>query len=238
MTPSLESRARRHYLGANVASTPDGFCIELDGRAARAPGGHRLVLPTESLARVVADEWNAQKDFIDVETMPATRLAKAAIDVLPAARVDLARRVTDYAGDDLLCYFADAPAELVRRQQAVWGPILAWAEGDLGLVFCRASGISHVDQPSATSAGVEAAALALTDFQLVGLAAAAQIFGSAVLALALMKRRVTPGEAFAASRIDETFQAETWGEDAEAALRGQAMAREAEMLGRWFTALR
>lgn len=197
-----------------------------------------MVLPAESLAGLVAAEWNSQTEFIDFETMPATRLARAAIDALPAARRELARRVADYAGDDLLCYFADAPADLVRRQAAVWGPILDWAREDLGLAFRRATGIAHVDQPPESLAAVEAAALALTDFQLAGLAAAAQLLVSAILALALMNGRLTGEDAFAASRIDETFQAETWGEDAEAVRRAEAMAREAQMLDRWFEALR
>jgi chaperone required for assembly of F1-ATPase len=196
-----------------------------------------MLLPTEVLARLVAGEWNAQKDFIDFETMPATRLARVANDALPAARAEFARRIADYAGDDLLCYFADGPADLVKRQEAVWAPILAWAQQDLGLAFRRASGIAHVDQPSETLAAVETAALALSDFQLAGLAAAAQIFGSAILALALLRGRLTAEEAFAASQVDETFQAQAWGEDAEAVHRTQAMASEATMLGRWFAAL-
>ena len=238
MTPSLESRAKRHYLGVSMASSPEGFVIELDGRVVRTPAGRRMVLPTEALAQLVADEWGVQKDAIDFQTMPATRLARAGLDALPAARAEFVRRVAGYAVDDLLHYFAEGPAELVRRQEASWGPVLDWARDDLGLTFCRTSGIAHVNQPPETLASVETMALALTDFPLIGLAAAAPLFGSAILAIAVLKGRLSGEEALAASRIDEDFQADTWGCDAEAVERVQAMMIEAQMLDRWFEALR
>lgn len=237
LTPSLETRAKRHYLGAKVASSPEGFTVELDGRSVRSVGGRRMVLPKEALARRIADEWNAQEDLIDFESMPATRFARAALDNLPDVREDLAKRITDYAGDDLLCYFAEAPPELVRREQASWEPILVWAEVVLGQPIGRSCDIVHHEQASDMLAAVEAKALALSDVELAGLAFAAQLLGSAFLALALQARRMTGAEAFAASRIDEAFQAEMWGQDAEDVRRACAIEADVEMLDHWFEAL-
>ena len=237
LTPSLETRARRHYSVVNVAPSPDGFVIELDGRAVRTPGGRVLVLPTEALSTLAAAEWNRQAETVDLATMPVNRLARTAIDAFPGARKDVARRVTDYAADDLLCYFADEPGDLVRRQEKIWTPLLDWARDNLGLSFKRTAGIAHVDQSPPTLAQISAVALALTDFELIGLDAAARVFGSAILALAMLKRRLGAEEAFAACSIDETFQAETWGVDAEAAARQQTLRHEADILGQWFAAL-
>jgi chaperone required for assembly of F1-ATPase len=77
----------------------------------------------------------------------------------------------------------------------------------------------------------------MDDFALAALALAAQIFGSAILALALARGRIGGAEAFAASQIDEAFQAGQWGEDAEAAARARNLEKEAEMLQAWFAAL-
>ena len=78
---------------------------------------------------------------------------------------------------------------------------------------------------------------ALDDFALTGLAHATALFGSAVLGLALQRGRLSGEEAFALSRLDEAFQEEQWGVDAEAAERTQKLAAEAVMLERWFAAL-
>ena len=59
----------------------------------------------------------------------------------------------------------------------------------------------------------------------------------AILAFALRRGELTAEAAFDLSRLDETFQEERWGVDAEAAARADAMAREAVTLERWFRAL-
>lgn len=194
------------------------------------------MLSTEALAQMVADEWRAQAALVDFEAMRATRLAEVALDAAPAAHDELAQRLAEYANGDLLCYFADRPAALFRRQELAWEPLIAWV-GRLGLTFRRTVGIGHVDQPPETLTAIQDLAVGLENFQLTGLVAAAQLFGSTILALALMKRRITGDDAFAASQIDETFQAEAWGEDAEASARAAAMRAEARMLDRWFEAL-
>jgi chaperone required for assembly of F1-ATPase len=61
--------------------------------------------------------------------------------------------------------------------------------------------------------------------------------GSAGLALALEQGALEGGVAFDLSRIDEQFQEEQWGVDAEAAERTEARRAEAELLQRWFEAL-
>jgi chaperone required for assembly of F1-ATPase len=119
----------------------------------------------------------------------------------------------------------------------VWAPLIDWAAHDLGLAFESAEGIVHREQPSETLEAVEALAAGLDDFRLAGLALAAQLFGSAILALALERGRLDGAAAFAASRIDETFQAGQWGEDAEAAVWARSLQSEALMLESWFVAL-
>ena len=53
----------------------------------------------------------------------------------------------------------------------------------------------------------------------------------------MRRGELTADAAFDLSRLDETFQEERWGVDAEAAARADAMAREAVTLGLWFAAL-
>ena len=80
-------------------------------------------------------------------------------------------------------------------------------------------------------------AAALNDFRLTALAFAAPLFGSAILALALERGRITGEQAWEASRVDEAFQESRWGVDAEAAERADQLRTEAQVLERWFRAL-
>jgi chaperone required for assembly of F1-ATPase len=232
-------RMRRFYATADAAPAEGGgFAVRLDGRQPRSPQGQALVLPTEALALLVAAEWAAQGENILPETMPATKLAWGALALGDeGVRQGAVARVASFAQTDLVCYFADGPADLVERQERRWGAVIDWAQGALGVPFHRTQGVIHQPQPPASIARIETLAAAENDCALAGLAAAAALFGSAILAFALRMGELTPEAAFELSRLDESFQEERWGVDAEAAARADAMAKEAVMLGAWFVAL-
>ena len=234
---SPAERPKRFYQAASAAPLEGGFGVMLDARTLRTPAGARLVLQTKALAALVAEEWAAQEGVIDQSAMPATRLAFTAADRMGQARAATAAELRRHAGTDLLCYFAEAPQSLTARQEALWAPILDWADQTLGLRLERARGILHREQSAESLARVEALALDLDDFALAGLALAGSLFGSVVLALALHRGRLGGAAAFDLSRLDEVFQEEQWGVDAEAAERTARLRAEALMLERWFGAL-
>lgn len=227
-------KPKRFYTAVSVEPAPEGFEVRLDGRTVRTPKGAKLALPTRALAEAVAAEWDAQGQTIEMAGMHVMRLANTALEAIPAARTETADQVAQYAGSDLLCYFAEGPAELVERQARAWGPVLDRAEAELGLTLVRVSGIVHREQPAQTLAAVRALALALDDFRLAGLAFGAALFGSSLLAIAVLRGWLGGEAAFDLSRLDESFQEEQWGIDAEAAERTQRLRCEAAMLERWF----
>ncbi|QYF88118.1 ATP12 family chaperone protein [Brevundimonas sp. PAMC22021] len=231
----IEDRIRRFWTTADVASVDGGWAVQLDGRTPKTPAKQPLVLPTEAAARLVADEWAAQGEYMEPATMPATRLASTAIDRIGQARDAVADEIAAYAGSDAICYLGEGALE--RRQAAAWTPWRDWAERELGVQLAAASGIVHVAQSPEAIARVKALALALDDFSLTGLATATPLLGSAVLALALQRSALAAEMAFELSRLEEAFQEGQWGVDAEAAERADRIRAEAIVLQRWFEAL-
>jgi chaperone required for assembly of F1-ATPase len=230
-------KPRRFYKTVEVRAVEGGFEVALDGRCPRSTQGAKLVLPTAALAELCAEEWARQGEHIELAGMHATRLAYTAIEAIPQARDATADQIAQYAGSDLLCYFAEAPASLVERQAEHWGPVLDRAEQEIALAFVRAVGIRHQSQPEQTLARVKALALESGDFGLAGLAFGTPLFGSAILALALQRAWLSGRQAMELSRLDEAYQEERWGVDEEAAERTARLFGEAEMLERWFRAL-
>ncbi len=231
-------KPRRFYKEVAVqAADGGGFGILLDGRNLRTPGGRIFQAPTRAVAEQVAEEWAAQGEHLELADMHANRLANTALDSIGASRESVADQVMQYAGADLVCYLAEEPAALVARQEAAWGPLRERAEIEAGLRFVPTAGIVHRPQPPETLDKVRALALELDDFVLAGLAFGVSLFGSAVLAIALLRGWVGGGEAFDLSRVDEAFQEEKWGVDAEAAERTARLRGEAAMLERWFKGL-
>jgi chaperone required for assembly of F1-ATPase len=210
---------KRFYGDVAVGSCEEGFTVLLDGRPVRTPRKHLFALPSRALAEAVAAEWAAQAERIDPSAMPLTRLAVTALDGVVGHTAEVAADIVKYAGSDLLCYRAEAPAALVRQQASAWDPVLRWAEKDLGARFALAAGVMPVEQRRVVLDHVAAALRGYDALALTSLHAMTALMGSALLALAHAKGRLTAKEAWAAAHVDEDWQISQWGVDVEAAER-------------------
>lgn len=217
---------KRFYRTVQPVADGNGFCIELDGRAVRTPRKAVLRLPKQVLADAVAQEWRAQTDEIDPTTMPLTRLGNSSIDTVTPQRETVIGTVAAYGGSDLVCYRADAPADLVALQHAHWQPLVAWIERCYGVQLAVTSGITPVEQPEAALSTLAAAVAEFDDFGLAALHDLTTISGSLAIALALADDEIDVDRAWAAAQVDETYQAAKWGDDAEAAARRDRLKSE------------
>jgi chaperone required for assembly of F1-ATPase len=185
-----------------------------------------LVLPTEALADAIAAEWQNQGEAIVATTMPLLRLANTVIDGVAVNRADVIAAILRFGENDLLCYRAHQPPALAARQREGWDPLLDWVRQRHGAHMKVADGMAHIDQTLDALAALREPLEDLDAFTLGGLHVIASITGSLVLALAVLEGFIPGAYAFALSRIDETYQAEKWGEDAEAQKRAAALAQE------------
>ena len=217
---------KRFYTSATVEAAGDGFEIRLDGRGVKTPARNALALPSARLAEAVAAEWASQGEKIHPRSMPFTGLANAAIDRVAPDRHAFAESLARYGESDLLCYRAEGPAALVARQSESWDPILAWARRRFDVDFQLVQGIMHSPQPEMTVRQLGQAVASLGPFQLAGLSPLVTIGGSVVVALALAEGAIGVEEAWAAASLDEAWQMEQWGEDAEAAAVLEARRRD------------
>lgn len=210
---------KRFYKAAGVGEAEGGFRVELDGRPVRSPAKAPLIFPSRPLAQGVADEWAAQEERIDAHAMPLMQLSSTAVDLIPAKRHEIVPAVGAYAGTDLLCYRAEHPQLLVERQARHWQPLLDWAALTYDAPLRVCAGLMPKPQPDEALAALRRVVEATDDWYLAALQTATGVCGSIVVALALLEGRIGPEEAFEVSQLDETYQIEQWGEDAEATKR-------------------
>jgi chaperone required for assembly of F1-ATPase len=211
---------KRFYQAVGVAeATGGGYRVLLDGKPLRTPRKVEVALPTRSLAEAVAAEWDAQGERIDPARMPLTRLVNSALDGVAGREAHVRADMCKYAASDLVCYRAAEPDALARRQREAWDPILAWARDTLGARFVVVEGIMPVQQPEACTSAVAAALARYDAFALTALHAMTTLTGSILLALAHAQGRVTAEQAWANAHVDEDWQVEKWGWDAEAKAR-------------------
>jgi chaperone required for assembly of F1-ATPase len=207
---------KRFWTDVTVEPEGEGWAIKLDGRPVRTPARAALAVPAEALAEAIAVEWRAVGESIDPRSMPLTGLANAAIDRVAVDRQAFVSGLARYAEADLACYRAEGPSALVTRQEQEWDKLLAWGRRRFGVDFVTTSALTHVAQPPATVERLSHAIVALDPFRLAGLSPLVTIGGSVVAALALLEKASTPEGAWDAVSVDERWQIEQWGADAEA----------------------
>lgn len=210
-------KTKRFWKEAVAEPCMGGFTVRLDARAVKTPLKADLVLPTLAMAKAIAAEWDAQTGLVKPQTMPVTRAANSAIDKIVPQFEDVAALLAAYGASDLLCYRATGPQALVTRQAQAWDPLLAWSADTLHAPLLATAGVVHIAQPEQSLARLGGYVTGLDPFRLAGLHDMIAISGSLVLALAVTRGKVTADEAWALSRLDESWQQELWGIDEDAA---------------------
>ena len=211
-----EWKAKRFWKAASVVEVEGSFAIELDGRGVKTPAKQAMHVPTHAMASAIAQEWDAQVEIINPNTMPVTKTANAAIDKVTVQHAEVAQLLVAYGDSDLLCYRADAPEELVARQNVHWNSILDWAEDALGARLEPRTGVIHAPQNPLAVEALSRRTHALDAFELAAFHDLVSLSGSLVLGFAATMDARPAEELWTISRLDELWQEEQWGEDEEA----------------------
>ena len=227
MRPPLPKRF--YKTAAAVLDDTGAARVELDGRTVKTPARSALELPSLAAAQLIADEFEAQSKEVDPARMPVTRLANTAIDGVAKETQAVFEDVLRFAGTDLLCYRAGSPEGLIERQTEHWDPHIDWLRTAIGANFSLAEGVMHVEQPREAIAAFSTA-LRRHDgcFALTCIHQFTTLTGSAILALAIAEGFCDAQSAWNAAHVDEDWNIEQWGEDADA--KARRAARQAEMM--------
>ena len=207
---------KRFWKVVTVGPAEDGWQVALDGRAIRTAQARPQIVPTEALAAALAAEWRDQGDEVDPRGFVLRDIADYAIDVVAPDRAAAVARLLAYGESDTLCYRAEPDEPLAARQRATWEPLLKACEKARGVRFERIAGIVHRAQPSATLAAIAGELRAMDAFALAALQTLAGLAASLVIGLAALEPDADPAALFAAANLEEDWQAEQWGWDAEA----------------------
>lgn len=215
-----KSLPKRFYTQAHFELRDGGHVLLLDGRPAQTPGRNRIALPTPAAAQLVADEWQAQAEQIDPATMPVTRIVNSAIDGVAREMDSVRAEIARYAGSDLVCYRASEPDGLVQAQAQHWDPVLAFARDALGARLVLAEGVMFAEQPDHALVAIRLAVDVVEgEMALAALHVMTTLTGSALIALALVRKHFDLEAAWSAAHADEDYQMRIWGADAEAIAR-------------------
>lgn len=207
---------KRFWTAVSIAETDGAWRVLLDGRPLKTVGGRPQLVPSEALALAMAEEWAAQPAEIDPALFRFRDLADYTIDVVAAERDAVIADLLRYAETDTLCYRAEPDEALAGRQDEVWEPLLKAAERRWDVHFVRVAGVLHQPQPEGTLRRLQAALEAQGDFTLGALKTLTSLACSLTLGLAALDEGADLDALWDAANLEEDWQAELWGKDAEA----------------------
>lgn len=229
-------RMKRFWDRAEAVPVPGGFGVALDGRPVRLPGGPPLQVAAGPLAAAIADEWaaaggGARGGTTSWDALPLTRLAGTAQERIAPDPTPVVDGLARYAETDLLCHQGDDP-RLLALQAAEWQPMLDWAARDLDAALRVTRGLMPVAQPPDALAALRRHTAARPPLDLAALGVLVPSFGSLVLGLAVVLGRLDVAGAHRLAILDETFQEQVWGTDAEALERRRRVGEEVAVAAR------
>lgn len=223
---------KRFYKQVTLDQRDGGWQVMLDGRAVRTAGKAAQRVPARPLAAALAAEWERQGEEIDPAMFVYRDLADYALDLVTPAPARAIATILRFAESDTLCYRGDPDEALFARQQAVWEPLVVAAEQRWQVHFVRVSGVIHRPQPPATLARLEAVLGAADPFTLAALQTLASLAASLIVGLAALAPDADGEALWQAAELEEIWQAELWGRDAE------AKARQAQRFASFAAAMR
>ena len=170
------------------------------------------------MSLLVANEWDKQDEYIRPSLMPLTRLFNVAVEQTPNNRQILIAEARKYGETDTLCYREDKVRLHREEQEKKWSPILEWA-ASRNVFLKKTTSIMAIKQEESSLIAIEKYASELCNLKLTLFLHLVSVYGSVVLAMAVMEARLNGDEAFNLSRLDQTWQQKYWGEDEEDAVR-------------------
>ena len=210
---------RRFYRDVSVEQGDEGFSVRLDGRPIKTAAGAQQIVPNRAMADALAAEWDAQGEELDLSLFRFRDLADYAIDIVGPDRDTALGKVLAFAETDTLCYRADPEEALYRRQREMWEPLVSGFEATENVRLERVSGIIHRAQPAESLSALRTRLAALDDFTLAGLQSCTSLAASLCIGMTALHPEADIDALWVAANLEELWQAELWGQDAEAEAR-------------------
>lgn len=212
VTADKPQQIKRFYKETSVKQvSPGGWVVMLDDRVLKTPRKSELHLPSEALARALAEEWGSQEEKVNPHVMPLMTLSSTAVDLVRPDPGACITRMLPYLAADTVC-FEEGNEHLAELQKAEWGPLREWFEEKYGVKLDVARGLGVPQHPEGTEQAVGLLLAVRDEWELCALEVATQTAKSLVVASGLLDRAdTTPEEALRWALLEEFFQIERWG---------------------------
>ena len=168
------------------------------------------------LAKILLKDYESSFNSKSLNIVRPIKITNTAIDKIKPNNIFYINEITNNLNNDMICYFANSPIELVDLQNKEWLPLINYMESSYNIELIYTSKLFSINQKPDSLLKLKNILNEINIFKLSAVYTLSQITNSIIISLALVNNKISAKKAFENSNLEELYQISKWGKDEEA----------------------
>jgi len=199
-----------------VQSKKGKYLLNINNKSLKTPDGNIIELPSMKLAKILLKDYESSFKSKPLNIVRPIKITNTAIDKIKPNNIFYINEITDNLNNDMICYFANSPVELVDLQNKEWLPLINYMKSSYNIELIYTSKLFSINQKPDSLLKLKNILNEINIFKLSAIYTLSQITKSIIISLALVNNKISAKKAFENSNLEELYQISKWGKDEEA----------------------
>ena len=199
-----------------VQSKKGKYLLTINNKSLKTPDGNTIELPSMKLAKILLKDYESSFKSKPLNIVRPIKITNTAIDKIKPNNIFYINEITDNLNNDMICYFANSPVELVDLQNKDWLPLINYMKSSYNIELIYTSKLFSINQKPDSLLKLKNILNEINIFKLSAIYTLSQITKSIIISLALVNNKISAKKAFENSNLEELYQITKWGKDEEA----------------------
>jgi len=199
-----------------VQGEKNKYLININNKIVKTPNGNLIELPSMKLAKILLQDYESNFKTKPLNIVSPIKITNTAIDKIKPNNTFYINEIVNHLNNDMICYFASSPVELVDIQNKEWLPLINYMNSSYNIELIYTSKLFSINQKPDSLFKLKNILNELNIFKLSAIYTLSQITKSIVIPLALVNNKISAKKAFENSNLEELYQISKWGKDEEA----------------------
>ena len=192
------------------------YLLNINNKSLKTPDGNIIELPSIKLAKILLKDYESSFKSKPLNIVRPIKITNTAIDKIKPNNIFYINEITDNLNNDMICYFANSPVELVDLQNKDWLPLINYMKSSYNIELIYTSKLFSINQKPDSLLKLKNILNEINIFKLSAIYTLSQITKSIIISLALVNNKISAKKAFENSNLEELYQISKWGKDEEA----------------------
>jgi len=199
-----------------IQSKKGKYLLYINNKSLKTPDGNIIELPSMKLAKILLKDYESSFKSKSLNIVRPIKITNTAIDKIKPNNIFYINEITDNLNNDMICYFANSPVELVDLQNKEWLPLINYMKSSYNIELIYTSKLFSINQKPDSLLKLKNILNEINIFKLSAIYTLSQITKSIIISLALVNNKISAKKAFENSNLEELYQISKWGKDEEA----------------------